>query len=189
MECTRWQHIRDTFPALVYLYSLMGNIWPPCYLHRGWTFFMDLTCWMRVQPHIIFLVFLNKPIQYHSMYLRILLYRFQINQVYHLAPQTPVRQSFSPLFVSSTYAVGNLIPLTPPNSPLRLRRPFHQAPRRWVAQKQYSFFHILHFNTIKGSAASELKIITAGSWQVPARRQELRGASMELLLRRNGQLL
>ena len=35
-ECTRWQHIRDTFPALVYLYSLMGNIWPPCYLHCGW---------------------------------------------------------------------------------------------------------------------------------------------------------
>lgn len=31
-----YEMIRETFPALMYLYSLMGTIWPSCYLHCGW---------------------------------------------------------------------------------------------------------------------------------------------------------
>lgn len=45
------------------------------------------------------------------------------------------------------------------------------------------YMSYIHISTIKGSAARALKV-TAGSRQVPARRQELRGANMELLLRR-----
>ena len=117
-----YEIIRETFPALMYLYSLMGTIWPSCYLHCGWIidyYGFDLPDESAQHKTYLFLFFFCQ--QTHSTYLRILLCSFQINHVYHRVPQTSFQQSFSPLSVSSICSVGNLIPLTPPNNPFDAR--------------------------------------------------------------------
>ena len=61
--------------------------------------------------------FFQSILHTHSIYLRILLFRFQTNQVLNMVPLTPIQQSFSPLSVISSFSNGSLVPLTPP-SPL-----------------------------------------------------------------------
>ena len=35
-HCTRWNFIRDDYPLLLRLFSIVGTQWPQCFLHCGW---------------------------------------------------------------------------------------------------------------------------------------------------------
>ena len=80
-ECARWKHIRDMFLFLIH-FSLKGAIWPACFLHCGCIDDTENYCFdLLNEKDITYDVYLFSKYT-HSTYLQILLYRFQINQVF-----------------------------------------------------------------------------------------------------------
>ena len=98
-HCTRWTSIRERFPLLLRLYSLVGSQWPQCFLHCGW---IECHCDYGIpllHNFDLTYTFQDFVTNTHQMFLKILLARHAASQVLRSIPQTPPH------------------PLTPPSSP------------------------------------------------------------------------
>ena len=88
-DCSHWSFVRQQYPKLVRLYSLLGSQWPNCFLHCGW-----IEIDKNYGLHI--LEGLGTPYHYptfvsdtHNMYLQILMARHDASKVLRSTPQTP----------------------------------------------------------------------------------------------------
>ena len=98
-HCTRWTFIREKYPLLLRLFSIVGSQWPQCFLHCSW---IECHCDYGI-PLLhnldITSTFQDFVTNTHQMFLKILLARHAASQVLRSTPQTPPN------------------PLTPPSSP------------------------------------------------------------------------
>ena len=88
-HCTRWNFIRDNYPLLLRLFSIVGTQWPQCFLHCGW---IECHCDYGI-PLLhnldITYTFQDFVSNTHQMFLKILLARHAASQVLRSAPRTP----------------------------------------------------------------------------------------------------
>ena len=112
-DCSHWSFVRQQYPKLVRLYSLLGSQWPNCFLHCGW---------IEIDKNYGLQIFegLGTPYPYptfvsdtHNMYLQILMARHDASKVLRSTPQTP------PLLIHSSL---------PSSSPMLISIPDEVSP-------------------------------------------------------------
>ena len=94
-DCRAWQPTHNKYPVLMIFLSLCGTFWPNNLLHCGWIL-DQFPYGCHLLPSL--------DIQYdsdsstrdvHSLYLDILIQRYQASQVLWQVPVTPIQQHFS----------------------------------------------------------------------------------------------
>ena len=88
-HCTRWNFIRDNYPLLLRLFSIVGTQWPQCFFHCGWIeWHCDYGIPLLHNLDITY-TFQDFVSNTHQMFLKILLARHAASQVLRSAPRTP----------------------------------------------------------------------------------------------------
>ena len=105
-ECSHWSFVRQDYPQLVRLYSLLGTQWPNCFLHCGWIEFekdygLQLLEGLRIPYNMS--TFTRDT---HQMYLHILMARHESTKVLRSTPQTP------PLLSQVSFPSSSFVPLS-----------------------------------------------------------------------------
>ena len=116
-ECSQWSFIRQNYPRLARLYSLLGTQWPDCFLHCGW---------IELERNYGFQILEGLDIPYnlptfvrdtHNMYLHILISRHDTTKVLRSTPQTP------PLLSQASLPPSSISPVQIPDdvSPISIQ--------------------------------------------------------------------
>ena len=88
-DCPNWVHVRQQYPQLTRLYSLVGTQWPSCFLHCGWieenkTYGIHMLDGIGTPYTSTSLIS-----DTHNMYLNILMAKHDASKVLHSTPRTP----------------------------------------------------------------------------------------------------